>query len=197
MPFTLLSRCAHIETVHDKIIDRLTDASLAGSYQMQREYDALLRAAFRGASREEQLAILSALEAAAKEQGDGSDRWLYEHLAVISDHLADDWNQRFGDFAERFGEPRELPTGFSITWDSVPRSPLDADAAEKMMATQLAAFARGWVVPEDGHPFDRPSWRGLANQVEERAKQRPAEFSAAAASFAVSTGQLLLRSCAA
>ena len=179
----LLSRCARVETVHDKIIDRLTDASLAGSYQMRREYNALLRAAFSGVSREEQLAILAALASAAEQQGDAADVWLYERLAGVSDHLSDDWAKRFGDYAERFGEPRELPASISFTWESARElSPLSANEAGVVTASRLAAFVRDWVAP-DASPFEGPTWRGLAKQVEALAKQRPAEFSAAAAAF--------------
>ena len=53
-----------------------------------------------------------------------------------------------------------------------------------MVANQIAEYARDWVIPAGVHPFDRPTWRGLAKEVEGLAAQRPAEFSAAAMSFA-------------
>ena len=180
-----LSRCAHSETVREEIVDRLTDAPLAGSYQMRREYDGLLRSAFAGVAPEDQEAILSTLATAAEEKGDRASVWLYERLAVISGHLTGEWLRRFTEYAEEFGEPRGLPPSLSFTWDASPeRSPLGADEVEGMTATALSRFAREWAPPKDGHPFDRPTWRGLARQVEGRAKRRPAEFSAAAASFA-------------
>ena len=179
----LLSRCVHIASAHDNIIGRLTDASLAGSHQTQREYDALLHATFPSVSHNERLAILSTLLSTAEEKGADADIWLYERLAGIASHLTGDWSQRFDDYAERFGEPRELPPSISVTWGPAHEmSPLSADEARGLSATEVAEFTRDWVPPNVG-PLEGPTWKGLAKQVEALAKERPTEFSAAATAF--------------
>ena len=145
----------------------------------------MLGAAFAGAGGQEQAAILLCLSAASEAQSDDSDRWLYERLAVISDHLADDWAQRFDGYADRFGEPREPVPPVSVSWEaSVARSPLEAGESETMTATELAAFARDWRVAQDEDPWSRPNWRGLGEDAKAQAKARPSEFSMASESFA-------------
>ena len=179
-----LARCDVTPAIHDKIVVKLTNPSLASAYQTRHEYDALLRAVFANVAQEEQRVILSTLESAAEAKGDHASLWLYERIAHISNHLTGDWAQRFDDYAEQFGEPRHLPP---VSWISQSgtiddQSPLSADDAGAMEAAQLAAFAREWAMP-DTHQFDRPTWRGLAKHVEYLAEQRPGEFSVAAPSF--------------
>ena len=179
-----LARCDDAEAVSDEILDRLTDPSLAGAYQTRYDYEGLLRAVFPSATRDDQQRILAALELAADEKADLSDRWLFERLAGIADHLSGEWTERYQGYAERFGEPWDGPPVRSVTWEAVPdRSPLSPGDAHAMTADELAVFARDWVVPSDTHPFDRPTWRGLAKQVEGLASQRSLEFSSACQSY--------------
>ena len=125
--FRFLSQRCWDEEVRDETSRRLANPDLARENQFPREYDELLGAAFAGAGEQEQAAILSCLGAAAEPQSDDSDGWLYERLAVISDHLTDDWAQRFDGYAERFGAPREPVPPVSVSWESSSaRSPLGA-----------------------------------------------------------------------
>ena len=182
-----LASCATNEDMRHDIVAWLTDSALASAYQTRHEYVLLLRSAFPNVTHEEQCAILAALELAAEEQGDRADRWLYDCLGTIADHLEGEWVPRFADYAERFGEPRNVSPAVSTvtSWEGTSdRSPLRHDEAEQMTANQVAEYARDWVVPAEMHPFDRPTWRGLAKGVEAFAEHRPAEFSAAAMSFA-------------
>ena len=179
----LLSRRTGDSGFREAIHSKLGSPDLANAAQVRGEYDELLRAAF--AVEEDRAAILSGLNGAAELQTEESDRWLYERLAVISNHLEEDWAERFESYAERFGAPRELLLPRAVSWQAWPqRSPLEAGDAESMAATELAGFAHAWALPGDRAPWERPNWRGLAEDIKAQAKARPTEFSAAAGSFA-------------
>ena len=181
----LLSRCTAVESLHSEISRRLTDPALVSPLQTRREYQELLRSRFGEAEAAERDSILATLSAAADGKGDASDVWLYERLAAISDHLDGEWAERFEGYAELFGAPRELGPPLSVRWlPSSTRSPLEAGEAETMSAAGLAAFARNWALPEDEDPWERPNWRGLAEDIKAQVKARPSEFSAAAELFA-------------
>ena len=180
-----LSKRSWDDDVWGETCSRLANPDLARASQFRHEYDELLRTAFARAGEQDRVAILSGLGAAAEPQSDDSDRWLYERLAVVSDHLTGDWAQRFKAYAERFGAPREPVQPLSIRWKSSPvRSPLEAGKAGGMTADELAAFARDWALPEAEEPWERPNWRGLAEDIKGQARARPSEFSTAAELFA-------------
>ncbi len=182
-----LANCASYEDIRPKIVSKLIDSTLASAHQIRHEYLKLLRAAFHDIKRENQCAILSALDLAA-EEGGRADRWLYDCLGTIADHLDGEWAEYFAANAERFGKPREESPSVTATsreWNS-DRSPLQLGEAEEMNPTQIAKYAREWSVPADVRSLDRPNWRGLAKVVEALAEQRPEEFSAASMSFAES-----------
>ena len=180
-----LSQWSGDEDVRDETYSRLANPELARAHHLRREYDELLGAAFAEAGEQDRAAILSGLEAAAAPQSDDSDRWLYERLAVISDHLTGDWAERFKGYAEQFDAPREPVPPLSISWESsTARSPLGAGDAETMTVSDLAAYACDWSLPEDEEPWKRPNWRGLAEDIKAQARARPSEFSVAAELFA-------------
>lgn len=173
------------DDIRDETCSRLANPDLARLPQLRREYDELLGAAFAGVGEQESAEILSSLGVAAELRSEDSERWLYERLALISEHLTGDWAQRFSAYAERFGAPREPTPPLSIQWKAQPeQSPLEAGKAGDMSAAHLAAFARDWTLPEDEEPWERPNWRGLAEDIKGQVRARPAEFSIAAHLFA-------------
>lgn len=180
----LLSRRTDDAGLREQTHGNLANRDLANAAELRREYDELLRAAFANGGDEDRTAILAGLCAAAELEPDEPDRWLYERLAVISDHLEGEWAERFEDYAEQFGAPREPVLPQATSWESWPqRSPLGPGESRSMTAAELAAFARGWALPEDQVPWERPNWRGLAEDIKTQVRARPAEFSAAAALF--------------
>ena len=182
-----LARVATNESLRREIVVMLTDSVLVGAYQTAYEYVMLLRVAFPSVTPEDQRAVLASLSSAAAEKGDQAERWLYDRLGAIAGHLTGDWRERFAGYAQEFGEPRDVSPVISVdaSWEAIPdRSPLCSDEAGEMTAAQIAEYARQWAIPAGVHPFDRPTWRGLAKEVERLAAQRPAEFSAAALPFA-------------
>ena len=178
----LLSRCTGDSSLSYETFRRLADPVVAGAPQFRREYDDLLRSAFGACGSEERAGILAALSSAAEAEGEDAERWLYERLNVVSDDLDEEWGERFAAYAERFGAPRATQPPFQVSWFT-PTSPLEAGQAATMGATELAEFARVWRMSYDKPPSERASWAGLAKDVEEEAKRRPSEFSAAAGSF--------------
>ena len=179
-----LSRRTEDTGLREQTHSRLANPKLANAAELRREYNELLRAAFANADDEDRTSILAGLSAMAELEPDEPDRWLYERLSVISDHLEGDWVERFENYAERFGAPQEPPQPQATSWESWPhRSPLGPGEAGSMTAGKLAAFARAWALPEDQDPWERPNWRGLAEDIKTQARVRSREFSAAAALF--------------
>ena len=179
-----LSRRTGDAGLREQTHSKLVNPDLANTAELRREYDELLRAAFANAGDEERTAILAGFCATAELEPDEQDRWLYERLSVISHHLESDWAERLENYSEQFGAPREPVLPQVTSWESWShRSPLGPGEAGSMTATELAAFARAWALPEDQIPWERPNWRGLAEDIKTQVRARPSEFSVAAALF--------------
>ncbi|MDE2987099.1 MAG: hypothetical protein OXT70_03480 [Chloroflexota bacterium] len=179
----LSRRAAHAGVVGE-MGDALADPMYASNHPPAPEYDALLKAVIERGSGEERGATIKSIAMIADEAGDVSDYWFFGRLAVISDLLPEEWQERFRDLVAEFGPPPEREPRVSFRWERPEeRSPLTADEAESMTAAELASFASEWTQPERDFAFELPTWKGLAAELEREAKNRPNEFSQAAASF--------------
>lgn len=108
--------------------------------------------------------------------------WQMERLSLIKQHLPEDWRKRYDDFLTEFDEPNEdLGRGFTFRGGAcgntspISKGELLAMADEEILsALQTTEFSGKW---------DEPSADGLADVLQECAKEKPERFADIAQSF--------------
>lgn len=167
---------------HEQLIaERLTTEKLFDDFHYRREYTKLARDHFPSLDPKDQEQILGWIEQGHDEDDpDRRDRWQLRELSRLGRPLPGEWEPRYEELVERFGEyeERDVPEGAGFVG---PTAPLSKDELAAMSAADVLKLVREWQ-PDDG--WGTPTPEGLARLLAEVVAADPARYTAAAIEFA-------------
>jgi predicted transcriptional regulator len=108
-------------------------------------------------------------------------RWQYDHLAFFrSGLLPGDWQRRYEQLVNEFGEPEHPDFARYVTQYVGPTAPKSSDELRKMEVSSLVDYLREWQ-PENR--FMGASREGMAREVSAIIGEEPQRFAAEAEAF--------------
>jgi hypothetical protein len=183
------------------IAARLTDRCLFDARGTQHEYELLAVEWFGKLKLEDQLEILSWIEAgpgdddtykqwhkewsgqepSVEEIAQHKKRWQRNHLAPLHKSLPTDWKQRYEELIGEVGQPKgDVTENSRVEISRGPKSPLAAADFQSMSVQEIVTYLRSW---QPSHVPMSPSREGLCRQLTETIHKDPTRFAPEAARF--------------
>jgi hypothetical protein len=167
---------------HEQLItERLMTEKLFGDFHYRREYTKLAREHFPLLNPRRQEQILGWIEQGNDENDpDRRDRWQLRELSRLGRPLPGEWEARYAELIERFGEheERDIPEGAVFMG---PTAPLSKGELAAMSVAAVLKLVREW--QPDDH-WGTPTPEGLARLLSEVVAANPARYAAAGVEFA-------------
>lgn len=166
---------------HEQLIaERLTTEKLFVDYHYRREYTKLSREHYPSLDLEQQEQILGWIEHGHDEDdAERRDRWQLRELSRLGRPLPGEWEPRYEELVERFGEyeERDSPEGAVFMG---PTAPLTKDELAEMSIAEILELMREW--EPDDH-WGAPTPEGLARLLGEVVASDPVPYAASAVDF--------------
>ncbi len=165
----------------DLIGARLTTDRLFSDFHYRREYTTLAREHFASLDGEQQEQILGWIEHGDQEdEPDRRELSQLRELSRLGRPLPGEWERRYAELVERFGEYEERDTSERAFFTG-PTAPVTKDELAAMPVENVLELLQEWQ-PENG--WDTPTPEGLGRLLNEVVVAEPAPYAAVAARFA-------------
>jgi hypothetical protein len=174
----------HFPQGNDELIAaHLTDKELFADRHYRREYTKLAQSHFTSLALAQQEQVLDWIQRDhSEDETERRERWQLRELWRLGHPLPGNWERRYEELVERYGEyeERDLP---EVTASFVgPKAPLSREELARMPVAGVLEFLRGWQ-PEE-RSWQAPTPEGLARLLEDVITADPVSYAISAPEFA-------------